>query len=232
MEGFLEYKSISGGLSDIDSKNRIITGYLANFGNEDSDGDVIEKGSFTKSINERKDSIYFLNQHDWSKPHGKFSQLKEDSKGLYFESMPLPNTSYSNDLIELYALGIVNEHSIGYQATKATQDQNWKRIIKEVKLYEGSNVTLGSNTKTPFLGFKSKSAAEINDQVSLILKAVRNGTFTDDTFMQLEIALKQLQLESYELGKKALKEPIIITQIDEPLLIEQIKSFRQSLKLN
>lgn len=231
MNGLLEYKSISGNINDIDVKNRIVTGYLANFGTKDSDDDVIEKGAFAKSIKERKDSIYFLNQHDWSKPHGKFNELKEDNTGLYFESMPLPNTSYSNDLLELYALGIVNEHSIGYQVTKALQGENWKRTIKEAKLFEGSNVTMGANSKTPFLGFKNRSIGEINDQVGLILKAVKNGSFTDETFMQLEIALKQLQLESYELGKKALEEPIIITQ-EEPLIIEQIKSFRQSLITN
>ena len=231
MNGLLEYKSISGNINDIDVKNRIVTGYLANFGTKDSDDDVIEKGAFAKSIKERKDSIYFLNQHDWSKPHGKFNELKEDNTGLYFESMPLPNTSYSNDLLELYALGIVNEHSIGYQVTKALQGENWKRTIKEAKLFEGSNVTMGANSKTPFLGFKNRSIGEINDQVGLILKAVKNGSFTDETFMQLEIALKQLQLESYELGKKALEEPIIITQ-EEPLIIEQIKSFRQSLIIN
>lgn len=231
MNGLLEYKSISGNINDIDVKNRIVTGYLANFGTKDSDDDVIEKGAFAKSIKERKDSIYFLNQHDWSKPHGKFNELKEDNTGLYFESMPLPNTSYSNDLLELYALGIVNEHSIGYQVTKALQGENWKRTIKEAKLFEGSNVTMGANSKTPFLGFKNRSIGEINDQVGLILKAVKNGSFTDETFMQLEIALKQLQLESYELGKKALEEPILITQ-EEPLAIEQIKSFRQSLITN
>ena len=231
MNGLLEYKSISGNINDIDVKNRIVTGYLANFGTKDSDDDVIEKGAFAKSIKERKDSIYFLNQHDWSKPHGKFNELKEDNTGLYFESMPLPNTSYSNDLLELYALGIVNEHSIGYQVTKVLQGENWKRTIKEAKLFEGSNVTMGANSKTPFLGFKNRSIGEINDQVGLILKAVKNGSFTDETFMQLEIALKQLQLESYELEKKALEEPIIITQ-EEPLIIEQIKLFRQSLITN
>lgn len=229
MDGLLEFKSISGTVKDIDYKNRIVTGYLANFGTRDHDDDVIEKGAFAKSIKERKDSIYFLNQHDWSKPHGKFSELKEDNTGLYFESMPLPNTSYSNDLLELYALGIVNEHSIGYSVTKALQGENWKRTIKEAKLYEGSNVTLGANSKTPFLGFKNRSIGEINDQVSIILKAVKSGHFTDETFMQLEIALKQLQLESYELGKKTLEEPDNSTQTEEPLIIEQIKQFRQSL---
>jgi len=225
MNGLLEFKNIQGGIKDIDSKNRIVTGYLSEFGSKDFDSDIIEKGAFSKSIAERKNDIFFLNQHDWKQPHGKFNVLSEDSKGLYFESMALPNTSYSNDLIELYSLGIVKEHSIGFQTIKGDWSKDGStRTIKEIKLYEGSNVTLGANPNTPFTGFKSRSIGEINDQVILIMKAIRNGSFTDETFMQLEIALKQLQLESYELGKKALEEPtLLVTQSNEPLDIDSLK---------
>ena len=228
MNGLLEFKNIQGGIKDIDSKNRIVTGYLSEFGSKDFDSDIIEKGAFSKSITERKNDIYFLNQHDWKQPHGKFNVLQEDVKGLYFESMALPNTSYSNDLIELYSLGIVKEHSIGFQTIKGDYNKERTiRTIKEVKLYEGSNVTLGANPNTPFTGFKSRSISEINDQVSLIVKAMRNGTFTDETFIQLEFALKQLQLESYELGKKALEEPMLITQTNEPLIIKNTELLKE-----
>lgn len=229
MNGLLEYKSIFGSVNDVDEKNKIVTGYLAHFGNKDSHGDVIERGAFAKTINDRKEDIFFLNQHNWAQPHGKFSVLKEDSKGLYFESEPLIDTTYSSDLIKLYAAKIVKEHSIGYSTIKAIQGEDWARTLKEVKLYEGSNVTLGSNPLTPFLGFKAKTMQEINDQVSLITKSVRNGSFTDETFMQLEIALKQLQLKSYELGKTALDEPKEITLNNEPLLLDTLKSFTNSL---
>jgi hypothetical protein len=231
MDGLLEYKSIFGGIKDLDSNKRIVTGYLSEFGSKDHDNDIIEKGAFKKSISERKNDIFFLNHHKWDQPHGKFDILIEDSKGLYFESEPFIDTTYSSDLIKLYAAGIIKEHSIGFSTVKQDIDKrNYTRTLKELKLYEGSNVTMGANPNTPFTGFKSKTISEINDQVSLILKAVRTGTFTDETFMQLEIALKQLQLESYELGKKALEEPSDDdTQDNEPLIIEQIKSFRQSL---
>ena len=40
------------------------------------------------------------------------------------------------------------------------------------------------------------------------MKSLRAGNLTDETFLGLEIALKQLQNQSYELGKSdALKEP-------------------------
>ena len=231
MKGNIEFKSSFAGIKDVDTKNRIVTGYLSEFCSLDYDKDIIEKGAFTKSIMERKNDIFFLNQHDWKQPHGKFNVLQEDNKGLYFESMQLPNTTYSNDLIELYSMGIVKEHSIGFSTIKSDwQKDGITRIIKEVKLYEGSNVTLGANPNTPFTGFKARTEKEINDQVILIIKSVRNGNFTDETFGQLEIALKMLQTEAYELGKKALEEPTIITQDKEPLIIDTLKQFTNSLK--
>jgi len=226
MLGLLEHKNFTGSIKDVDRKNRIVTGYLAAFDDQkDSDGDIAEIGMFSKSVKERGPSgsneIFFLNQHNWQQPHGKFAMLEEqDGKGLYFESQKLPNTTYSNDAIELYAEGIVKEHSYGFQRIKDVFDKERNATrMKEVKLYEGSNVTLGADPNTPFSGFKSLTILEINEKSSAILKMLRNGTLTDDMFLTLEIALKQLQSESYELGKKSLEEPFKHTQI-EPITAE------------
>jgi HK97 family phage prohead protease len=215
MIGLIEHKDFVGQIKDVDRKSRVITGYLSAFDDQkDHDGDIAEFGMFTKTIAERgpkgKNEIFFLNQHIWAQPHGKFAVLEEqEGKGLYFESEKLPNTTYSNDAIELYAEGIVKEHSYGFVRVNQVFDKERNAVrIKEVKLYEGSNVTLGSDSNTPFTGFKNKSLKEINDRCSTITKMLRNGTLTDDMFLQLEIALKQLQRESFELGK-SLKEPSI-----------------------
>lgn len=217
----LDYKSVFGTIKDVDTKKRVVTGYLSSFNNKDYDNDIILKGAYKKSISERKEQIFFLNQHDWKQPHGKFNVLIEDEKGLYFESEPLIDTSYSSDALKLYEAGIVKEHSVGFQTVKAEYDKKSDaNIIKEIKLYEGSNVTLGANSNTPFTGFKNLSIEEVNDEYKTILKAFRNGTFTDETFGLLEVALKQLQLRSYELGKKSLenKEPLKDTLIiEEPI---------------
>lgn len=212
MNGLLEQKSINAEIKDVDINKRVVTGYLSSFGNIDYDYDIIDKGAFTKSIRERKDNIFFLNQHNWKQPHGKFNVLIEDSKGLYFESNPLPDVSYSNDVLKLYEAGIIKEHSIGFETIKSewTKEESKDiRVIKEVKLYEGSNVTLGANPDTPFTGLKSMGLKEANNQISKIVKMLKDGTLTDDTFELLEIALKQIQKQTYELGKKSLesKEP-------------------------
>lgn len=200
MTGLIETKSIKAEVKDLDMNKRIVTGYLSSFGNKDYDEDIIEQGAFKKSLQERKSEIWFLNQHNWKQPHGKFNVLQEDSKGLYFESMPLIDTSYSSDALKLYEAGIMNEHSIGFQVMKDEVKSN-VRHIKEVKLYEGSNVTMGANPKTPFMGMKSFNLKEANNQITKIVKMLRNGSLTDETFEILEIALKQLQKDTYELAK-------------------------------
>ena len=205
MDSILKYKSITGSVKDVDLKNRVVTGYLSNFDNKDHDNDIIVKGAFTKTIAERKNQIFFLNQHNWKQPHGRFDVLKEDSRGLYFESTPMiKGVSYSEDALKLYDAGIINEHSIGFNVIKDEYNSETSvRTIKEIKLYEGSNVTLGANSQTPFTGFKALTLKEINDKVKLIVKAFRSGTFTDDTYALLEIALKELQREAYLLGTKS-----------------------------
>ncbi len=218
MKSLLSFKSNINSLKDVDTQKRVVTGYLSAFDNKDHDNDIIVKGAYSKSISERKKDIFFLNQHNWKQPHGKFAVLQEDSKGLYFESEPLIDTTYSSDLLKLYDAGIVNEHSVGFNVIKSDMDKkSGVRIIKEIKLYEGSNVTLGANSETPFTGFKSLTLKDINDKSQLIYKANRNGDFTDETFVLLEFALKELQSEAYILGTKSqvITEPLIDTQKDD-----------------
>src|SRR5690606_31884894 len=161
--------------------------YLTGFENVDYGNDVAEKGMFTKTISENgpkgKNTIFFLNQHDWKQPHGKFAVLEEKNEGLYFESEKLPNTSYSNDTLELYREGILKEHSYGFVATKTVRDTELKaRRLKEVRLYEGSNVTVGMNPNSKLIGLKSLSFTQINEKSNAIMKMLRNGSLTDDTF--------------------------------------------------
>ena len=225
MDGLLEYKSRYGEIKDVDTKKKIVTGYLSDFDTKDYDGDIIVKGAYKKTLIEGKQ--FFLNQHNWAQPHGFFNVLEEDSKGLYFESNPLIDTTYSSDLIKLYEAGIIKEHSIGFSTIKSSKDNTTgARVLKEIRLYEGSNVTRGANPNTPFTGMKKLTLKEINDQSKAIIKALHNGTFTDDTFVLLEIALKQFQLDAYNLGKKSLdnKEPLDINTPDiivEPNIDEQ-----------
>ena len=208
MERMFEYKENTGEIKDLDTTKRRVVAVFANW-NLDHTNDVIEKGSFAKTLAERSDKILFLNQHNWKEPHGFFESLTESDEGLVGVSKSLPDTTYSNNTLKLYEAGIVKEHSIGFEVIKSDWNEDAQiRTIKEIKLWEGSNVTLGANSSTPFLGLKAKTLPEINDLSGKIIKAIRHGTFTDETFLQLEIALKQLTAEAIKLGElKALNQP-------------------------
>jgi len=231
MKGLLEYKNYNAEIKDMDSERMTVTGYFASFGNTDYDEDIIMPGAATKTIAERgpmgSNEIFFLNQHNYAQPHGKPMVLEAQERGIYFESKIAP-TSYGRDAMILYAEGIVVQHSIGFSTIKSDYDQKTGiRMIKEIKLYEGSNVTLGANPETPFMGFKSLTMAEINDQISKMIKLLKDGSLTDEGFGRLEIALKQFQLEAFTLGKNSLSdaEPTLVTpEQDEPnILTELIK---------
>ena len=229
MKGLLEYKNYKAEIKDMDSDRMTVTGYFASFGNMDYDDDIIMPGAATKTIAERgpmgSNEIFFLNQHNYAQPHGKPMVLEAQERGIYFESKIAP-TSYGRDAMILYAEGIVVQHSIGFSTIKSDYDQQTgMRMIKEIKLYEGSNVTLGANPETPFTGFKSLTMAEINDQIAKMIKLLKDGSLTDEGFGRLEIALKQFQLEAFNLGKNSLldTEPVIATpDADEPNILTSL----------
>ena len=90
----MQYKLFSINSKDVQysPESRTISGYAAIFGNKDKAHDILLKGCFSKSINERgpqsqaNDKIILLWMHDLSEPLGFITELKEDDRGLYFEA--------------------------------------------------------------------------------------------------------------------------------------------------
>jgi HK97 family phage prohead protease len=210
------YKSFDG---QITVSSRKVSGYLASFNNKDADQDIILKGAFTKSLNERgvtsttARKIAYLYQHDMSRPIGRFTALAEDEKGLYFEA-ELDNIPLANDVLEQYKSGTLNQHSIGFRYIADKVDYSKSEdtyYIKEVDLFEGSVVTMGANENTPFVGLKA-------DNVGSEVEQLRRET---------EFALKHIPFEEqYKIRQLISKhislmetEPIKITRVkDEPIV--------------
>src|SRR3546814_10841133 len=97
--------------------------------------------------------------------------------------------------------GIINQHSIGYQVIKYTQDNDKKTTnLTEINLLEGSSLQfLAANRNTPIVGIKS-----INDALEYILlleKFIRNSDATDDTLQELDTQLNSL-IQQLELRSK------------------------------
>lgn len=174
-------KGYSEGIKDVDISKGIVTGYFSSFGNKDSDGDIIQNGSYTKSINENFDRIKHLLDHDRTKAVGKLQILKQDSFGLYYESKAGRHTQ-GQDFLKMAEDGIISEHSVGFQTIKQhnSKEEN-ANIITEVRLLEGSSLqTWGSNQFTPLMGIKSET--DLMALMDTLEKAFKNGTYSDECF--------------------------------------------------
>ena len=202
------YKNISQGIiEDVDDVKGVVTGYFSAFNNIDSDGDVIVSGAYKKTVAENgpngKNRIMHLLQHNPLMPLAKPMELIEDGKGLRFVSK-ITETSYGKDVIKLYAEGVFNEHSVGFEIIKSDNKAGY-REIREIKLWEGSTVTWGANPNTPIESMKSWDKPKSEEMLSKFCNILRNGVLTDESMIQLEIGLKQLQNHLVELESKSVE---------------------------
>lgn len=202
-------KSLDLKVDDIDTGNRIVKFYLSSFDTLDSDSDIIRKGAFTKSLQERgvnskgNRKIQFLRHHDWTWQIGKFLELEQDSKGL-FAVAKLGTSTKGEDALRDYDEGIIKEHSIGFQYVKGKieelEDDTYGKFynITEVNLFEGSAVTLGANENTPVIDVQkglvdSDYLLNLNNDMNTLIKALKNGKGTDERLENIEFKLKQIQ---------------------------------------
>lgn len=191
---------------DVDGRKGIVTGYFADFDTLDSDGDVIKPGAFARTINatgpkSAKPRIKHLMNHDPSQPLGVIMVLKEDDKGLYYESK-LGSHTLGVDFVKMAESGLITEHSIGYQTKKFNQVTSWedwkegdiRRELTELKLWEGSSLTSwGANPNTPLTGLKNQT--ELNkliNKAEAIESFCRSSKATDETIEMLLLYNKQL----------------------------------------
>jgi len=226
-------KTVSIKVTDLDEGSRQVKGYFSSFDTIDSDRDVIRKGAFSKSINERgpqssgNRKIAHLRNHDWEQQIGRLDELGEDSKGLYFVSK-LGRSSKGEDAFRDYQDGILIEHSIGFnyipskmqEVKESPLHENGHWEINEVKLWEGSGVTFGANSLTPVIdvakGLKDNSYTlkKLQDLTITLEGALKNGKGTDERLVNIEqmfAQLKQLH-NSLELNKPSVKD----TSTQEP----------------
>lgn len=181
-----------GEIADIDEKMGIVKGYGSYFGNKDSDGDVIAKGAYQKTIQENGERVRYLWQHKMDKPIGKIKEMYEDDKGLMFVA-EIPKTTLGNDALELMKAGIVTENSVGILPIQKQMKEGFREIT-EVKLYEISAVTLAANDQAKILDVKGKVDIENEfKRFDALAKLIRKGNISDDMGYAIESELLKLK---------------------------------------
>lgn len=210
MKTFYQIKDIPDSVKDVDEATRKVKVAISCMGNVDFDQDMIDEKAYDVTIKDRgpkgSNMIWHLTDHmpRLKDAVGKFSELYTEGKYLVGVT-DIPKTSWGNDVMEFYKTGHINQHSIGFRTIKSEPVGAGKpgeyNLIKEILLYEGSAVLWGANPKTPTLSAgkslnkeeAEKEFKELSDEWGLLMKSLRSGKFTDDTFELIEIRINQNQ---------------------------------------
>ena len=230
----------SGTIADVSLLDGIVVLYASGFGNKDSHGDVIAKGSYAKTIKERgpagSNRIKHLNMHVWEELLGVPLELIEDSKGLRVVSK-VSKTRRGLDALLLYQDGVITEHSVGIDVLQ--RDEVDQAIILEARLWEYSSVTWGANALTPTVSVKHLPGQLKEDQVviptplsSQIEKASRalnTGGLSEELCQSIEHWLDQVK----DLGQPHLEDQMpgqeVADRIQQLAIESSIYSLNKSL---
>jgi HK97 family phage prohead protease len=165
-----EYKALPSFTKDIDG--RTVVGIASVFGNIDSYGDIVHKGSFKKSIEEGARRVKHLWQHDYMAPPiaaiksldevGR-GELPEEIRKLYPEAKgglqvtrEYLQTDRATEILEGIKAGAISEMSFAFNPVKVDFDDVEApdggkvnvRNIRELKLWDTSDVVWGANEAT------------------------------------------------------------------------------------
>lgn len=136
------------------------SGYGAVFGNVDWYNDVILPGAFAKSLEkwaEKNKMPPVLWNHNDGEPIGVYTNIYEDSKGLFVEGrLLIDDVPRAKSTHALLKAGAIDGLSIGYKTKKANQQTNGIRELIELDIGEISIVTMPANEQSLVTSVKSK----------------------------------------------------------------------------
>lgn len=93
------------------------SGYASLFDVPDLSGDVVAIGAFSESLARRTaPDVRMLFQHDPKEPVGVWTQIREDTRGLYVEGRLTTASSRARELQALIGAGALDGLSIGFKA--------------------------------------------------------------------------------------------------------------------
>jgi len=189
------YKQVTHDIKDIDEKG-VVVAYANAYGNEDSDGDISGRGSFTKTIVENFKRIRVLKDHNSTISLGVPLEIDtKDQFGLLTKSQFNLKKEVSRDMftdIQLYKENGLNaELSIGYGIVKRNEKDS--RVIDEYKLYEYSFLTSwAANELATVQGIKNLKSP--SGYIDLLVKAY-DLNYSDTRLKSIETILQTLSKE-------------------------------------
>lgn len=149
----IEFAAEFKAIGDADSGE--FEGYGSVFGNEDSYGEIVEKGAFAESLKKHGLPKLLLQHSSWM-VGGIYLEAREDEKGLYVRGKLNLKVQAAFETYELLKQGALSGLSIGFKTLIHEYNRDTEVVhIKKVRLYEVSVVTFPANEKATISAVKS-----------------------------------------------------------------------------
>jgi len=161
-------------LKDVQPETGTFVGYLSTFGNTDAQGDVVERGAFSRTLDRWKQKgkpIPLLWQHSEVVGGIDARDASEDDHGLFVKGKLVMELQKSKEVLALLKAGIVNAMSIGYDVIQQAREGGVRKL-KELRLYEGSLVLWPANENAEVIAVKKKQPDDENAALGDALGAV------------------------------------------------------------
>lgn len=189
-----ERKTIPTFIKDTNEKEGIVEHIVSVFGIRDMQGDRVMPGAYTKTIAERFGKIRTLDQHMADSalrvvgkpramreigrnelPQEVLDEYPEATGGLLAVTQYAMKTDNGRDMFHLVDGGFLPETSIGYDPITAEYVEEeidgqkvTTRLLKEIRLWEYSNVIWGANPATVTTGTKQDDPSAKADKQTAI----------------------------------------------------------------
>jgi HK97 family phage prohead protease len=218
----IEFKQLAYDLKELDESKGVVTAYANVYNVKDSDGDISAYGSFNKTVAENFKRIRVLKDHNPTMMIGV--PLTIDTKDTYglltttqFNMKKDLGRDMFTDVKLMHDSNLNAELSIGYKVM--SRDAKEKAKITEYKLAEYSFLSSWAANELSTVQ-NIKAIKSHYGLMELITKAY-DLDYSDIRLKQIETLLKALTDEPSEPD----------TPEDEPLILDTLKSFTNSLNI-
>jgi uncharacterized protein len=159
----MEHKLVSTlDLKAVDAGNGEVQGYASTFGNFDDVGERVVKGAFSQHLTRFLSDGFISVGHDWQRlPIATPVEAFEDDHGLFVRAAfhSTPDAQAARTVIkERIDRGKSVKLSIGYEVLQDEYTQEG-RLLKDVRLFEWSYVTVPANPLAGVTGAKGNPLA-------------------------------------------------------------------------
>ena len=167
---------------DDDEEKGVFEGHAAVFNQPDRMSDIIVPGAFKKSLKKvPANKVKMLREHKTAEMIGVWTEIKEDSKGLFVKGRLLLELQAAQEALVLLKEGVLDSMSIGFQTVVDEFNSKTEvRSLLELNLFEISLVAIPAQAEALVTNVKHVSPEQITTKKDLE-KALRNADFSIST---------------------------------------------------